>query len=61
MQTEKTVLNAVDVSVALGISRSSAYALMRTKQFPSFVVGKKMIRVYKRDFERYIEEVVLKK
>lgn len=36
-------LNADQVSVVLGISRSGAYNLMRSKGFPTLFIGKRMI------------------
>ena len=36
-------LNAVQLAKALGISRSNAYTLMHREDFPTIVIGKRMI------------------
>ena len=35
-------LSAEDVAQVLGISRSHTYALMRSKGFPTLIIGKRM-------------------
>ena len=35
-------LNADDVAAVLGISRANAYTLMRSKGFPTLIIGKRM-------------------
>ena len=35
-------LNADDMAAVLGISRANAYTLMRSKGFPTLVIGKHM-------------------
>ena len=37
------MLNAYQVSQALGISRAGAYQLMHTKGFPTLKIGKRMV------------------
>ena len=37
------MLNADQVSQALGISRAGAYQLMHTKGFPTLKIGKRMV------------------
>ena len=37
------MLNADQVSQALGISRAGAYQLMHTKGFPTLQIGKRMV------------------
>ena len=36
-------LNATQVAAILGISRSNAYALMRSEGFPTLHIGKRML------------------
>ena len=36
-------LNASDIAAVLCISRTSAYALMHARDFPSLTVGKRMV------------------
>ena len=48
-------LNAHDVAGALGISRSQAYNLLHTKDFPTIHIGKRLL-VPKTQFLRWMEE-----
>jgi len=48
-------LNANDLAAVLCISRTSAYALMHAKDFPSIVVGKRMI-VLKEKFIAWMDK-----
>ena len=36
-------LNADDVAAVLGVSRANAYTIMHSKDFPTIVIGKRMI------------------
>ena len=36
-------LNASHIAATLGISKSKAYELMRRKDFPTLIIGKRMI------------------
>ena len=47
-------LNATQVAAVLGISRSNAYALMRSEGFPTLHIGKRML-VPKDRLIRWIE------
>ena len=49
------LLNVVAVAQRLGISRSFAYALMRTGQIRTVHIGRSR-RVQRRDLERFISE-----
>lgn len=42
MEQLPLALNADDVAQVLGISRASAYELMRSKGFPTLRIGKRM-------------------
>ena len=48
-------LNANDIAAVLCISRTSAYALMHAKDFPSLVVGKRMV-VLKEKFIAWMDK-----
>lgn len=54
---QKSVMSAEDVARELGISRSNAYNIMRTRGFPSMRVGVKRIICYRKDFEKYLENL----
>lgn len=54
---QKPVMSAEDVARELGISRSNAYNIMRTRGFPSMRVGVKRIICYRKDFEKYLENL----
>ena len=57
MDTYKsTTMNADDVARELGISRSLAYTIMKSRGFPSFRVGVKRIICYRKDFEKWLAE-----
>lgn len=47
------ILDVKDIMKKLHICRNSAYALMKTKNFPSIKVGRKYI-VFANDFEKYL-------
>ncbi|PED96020.1 helix-turn-helix domain-containing protein [Bacillus toyonensis] len=47
-------MKAEDVQEFLNISRSSAYALMKRKDFPTIVIGKSK-RVKAEDFLKWVE------
>jgi predicted DNA-binding transcriptional regulator AlpA len=51
------MLCAEDVAAVLGISRANAYTLMHSKDFPTIVIGRRMI-VPKDKFLGWIEEQV---
>ena len=53
---DQAVMNADDVARELGISRSLAYAIMKSRGFPSFRVGVKRIICYRADFERWLSQ-----
>lgn len=57
---QKPVMSAEDVARELGISRSNAYNIMRTRGFPSMRVGVKRIICYRKDFDRWIAEKLMK-
>ena len=48
-------LNAETISQALGIAISSAYELMKEKDFPTFRVGSRKL-VEKEKFRRWVDE-----
>lgn len=52
----KPTMSADDVAHELGISRSNAYNIMRSKGFPSMRVGVKRIVCYRRDFEKWVAD-----
>lgn len=49
-------MNADDVARELGISRSLAYCVMKSRGFPSMRIGVKRIICYRKDFERWLAE-----
>lgn len=53
---QTAMMNADDVARELGISRSLAYAIMKSRGFPSFRVGVKRIICYRKDFEQWLAE-----
>ncbi|MBQ0038364.1 MAG: helix-turn-helix domain-containing protein [Clostridiales bacterium] len=53
-------LNANDIAAVLCISRTSAYALMHARDFPSLTVGKRMI-VLKEKFIAWMDEQTMRK
>ena len=53
---DQAVMNADDVARELGISRSLAYAIMKSRGFPSMRIGVKRIICYRKDFERWLAE-----
>lgn len=57
---QKPVMSAEDVARELGISRSNAYNIMRTRGFPSMRVGVKRIICYRKDFDRWIADKLMK-
>lgn len=54
---QKPVMSADDLAHELGISRSNAYNIMRSKGFPAMRVGVKRIICYRKDFEKYLENL----
>lgn len=50
-------LNALELAKVLGISKSSAYTLMRSKGFPTIFIGKRMV-VYRDRLIEWIEKQV---
>ena len=48
-------LNASTVAKALGVSSSSGYELMHTKDFPALKIGSRMV-VPKENFIRWVEQ-----
>lgn len=57
---QKLTMSAADVAWELGISRSCAYAVMRSRGFPSMRVGVKRIVCYRKDFEKWVAEKKMK-
>lgn len=53
---QSDVISAYDVARELGISRSLAYAIMKSRGFPSMRIGAKRIVVYRKDFEKWLAE-----
>ena len=53
---DQAVMNADDVARELGISRSLAYAIMKSRGFPSVRIGVKRIICYRKDFEQWLAE-----
>lgn len=49
-------MNADDVARELGISRSLAYCVMKSRGFPSMRIGVKRIICCREDFERWLAE-----
>lgn len=47
------ILEVKDIMEKLHIGRNSAYALMKTKNFPSIKIGRRYI-VFANDFEKYL-------
>lgn len=54
---EKITLTAEEVGQMLGISRSKAFELVKSKGFPSFFVGKRII-IPRDSFLRWLEKQV---
>ena len=52
-------LKAEELASVLGISRAGAYTLMRSKGFPTIVIGKRMV-VYRDKFIQWMDEQVSK-
>ena len=50
------VLNADDIAEILGISRISAYELMKETGFPVVRIGKRLKRVNRDSFFKWMEE-----
>lgn len=50
-------LRADELAAVLGISRASAYTLMRSKGFPTIFIGKRMV-VYRDKFIQWMDEQV---
>lgn len=50
-------LKADELAAVLGISRASAYTLMRSKGFPTIFIGKRMV-VYRDKFIKWMDEQV---
>ncbi len=57
---QKPTMSADDVARELGISRSNAYNIMRTRGFPSMRVGVKRIVCYRKDFEKWVADKLMK-
>lgn len=51
------ILRADELAAVLGISRASAYTLMRSKGFPTIFIGKRMV-VYRDKFIQWMDEQV---
>lgn len=49
-------MSADDVARELGISRSLAYAVMKSRGFPAMRIGVKRIICYRKDFEKWLAE-----
>jgi hypothetical protein len=54
MIQEKTSYSVPEIMQILGISKTSAYALVKTEAFKTVIVGKK-IRVLRDGFERWLD------
>lgn len=50
-------LRADELAAVLGISRAGAYTLMRSKDFPTIFIGKRMV-VYRDKFIQWMAEQV---
>ena len=50
-------VQAEDIAAVLGISRASAYTLMRSKGFPTIFIGKRMV-VHRDKFIQWMDEQV---
>ena len=50
------LLKPNEVAIALNISRSFAYFLIRTGQIPSVRIGQSAVRVRPQDLETYIQQ-----
>lgn len=57
---QKPTMSADDVAWELGISRSCAYAVMRSRGFPSMRVGVRRIVCYRKDFEKWVAEKMMR-
>ena len=53
-------ITGYEVAKQIGISRSNAYNIMRTRGFPSMRVGVKRIICYRKDFDRWIADKLMK-
>ena len=54
---QKPVMSADDLAHELGISRANAYKILHTRGFPSVRVGVKRIICYRKDFEKWLENL----
>lgn len=50
------ILTPMDIKEILGISRSNAYALCHSKDFPAMRIGK-LIRISKEEFIEWVKKV----
>ncbi|QEH69757.1 helix-turn-helix domain-containing protein [Cellulosilyticum sp. WCF-2] len=53
---ELQCLRPKDVQQILGLSKTETYRLFKSKDFPSFTLGEKLLRVTKRDFEEWFNK-----
>lgn len=55
------VMDADDISRELRISKSNAYNIMHSQNFPLVRVGVKRLICYRKDFEKFVAEHLMKK
>lgn len=48
-------LRPKDVQKILNISKTETYRIFKSKDFPSFTLGEKLLRVSKKDFEEWLK------
>jgi excisionase family DNA binding protein len=53
----REVLSPDQLAEYLGCGRTTAYALLRERQIPSFTVGR-LRRIRRRDVDRYVSELI---
>lgn len=61
MEKATNIMNADDIARELGISKSLAYCLMKTKGFPSVRIGVKRIVCPRAEFEKWLHQQKCKK
>lgn len=57
IQKKKSVLTATEVAEELGISRTKAYDLIRSRGFPKIVMGRRVV-VPRKEFENWVSAQV---
>jgi len=54
MQTDKEILSVPEAAKYLGISKNGAYELCRSKNFPVLRIGKKTLKISRKELEKWV-------